>query len=574
MANSQVKCLEDDQQFVDITETSPEFYYSEKQRTAIETLISSGLQAFENFIKKERIRQFLSKEEITSIVNSVVDSELGKLELEDDAELDEDVSVSYWPARTDVPTPMLELGWPEEGTWKGITRAELYTHPPSNNAPHIKVVVRRTIQKATKVIAVVMDLFTDPDIFLDLHEAATRRKVPVYIILSQSHLSSFLHMVESTGVNVRFTENMRLRVVSGCTYSTRQLKQVTGTVKEKFLLVDGDTVITGTYSFTWRDSRLERNLITLLTGEITDSFDEQFRTLFASSRPLQRYDSAPNKEAIRRTQEPLPQLPAPKEVEMVNNAKPSVEIQEPYINGFSSPQRFNTSGALQPIDVLSAPVITPFVGVPLSKSVNKIAERRTIIPPVMKSIGAGAGFNQSSELRQDSSIKAKEPINVPDVSIRHRLAACQNFEGPTVNLRSGQESHSALSDILKNVQRSKPSIAKTTGGRPSKSLWDLTQLSQMSGYGGEMGQNSTELGDDAKHAKSRWLSTDTPAMLLMRHRAFPSDDPRSREHSNMASPGFKPSAVITPTRLQGQLPYGASNTWFSSPRSGRTLYYS
>ncbi|OCT73203.1 protein FAM83E [Xenopus laevis] len=571
MANSQVKCLEDDQQFVDITETSPDFYYSENQRTAMETLISSGSQAFENFIKKERIRQFLSKEEIAAIVNSVTDSQLGKLELEDDAELDEDVSVSYWPARTDVPTPMLELGWPEEGTWKGITRAELYTHPPTNNAPHIKVVVRRTIQKATKVIAVVMDLFTDPDIFLDLHEAATRRKVPVYIILSQSHLSSFLHMVESTGVNVRFTENMRVRVVSGCTYNTRQLKQVTGSVKEKFLLVDSDTVITGTYSFTWSDSRLERNLITLLTGEITDSFDEQFRTLFASSRPLQRYDSAKDssREAIRIAQEPLPPLPAPKEVDMVNNAKPSLEVQEPYTNGFSSPQKFNTSGALQPIDVMSTPLVTSFVGVPLSKSVNKIAERRTIVPPVINITGAEAGFNQTSDRLQDSSVKAKETVNVPDISIRHRLAACQNFEGPTVNLRSAQESHSALSDILKNVQCSKPSVAKTTGGRPSKSLWDLTQLSQMPGYGGEM-----EVGEDAKHSKSRWLSTDTPAMLLMRHRAFPSDDPRSREHSNHGSPGFKPSAVITPTRLQGQLTYGASNNWFNSPRSGRTLYYS
>lgn len=57
-----------------------------------------------------------------------------------------------------------------------------------------------------QVIAIVMDIFTDPDIFLDLHEAATRRMVPVYIILSSHHLSAFLHMVETTGVNVRFTE--------------------------------------------------------------------------------------------------------------------------------------------------------------------------------------------------------------------------------------------------------------------------------------------------------------------------------------------------------------------------------
>ncbi|KAG8434058.1 hypothetical protein GDO86_012433 [Hymenochirus boettgeri] len=566
MANSQIKCLEDDLEFVDITETSPEFLYSEKQRTAIETLLSSGSDAFQKVLKKERIRQFLSKEEASSMVNSATDSQLGKIELEDDSELDEDISLTYWPARTDVPTPSLDLGWPEEAAWKGITRAELYTHPPTNNAPHIKVMVRRNIQKASKVIAVVMDVFTDPDIFMDMYDAATKRKVPVYIILSLSHLPSFLHMVEAVGVNVRFTENMRVRVISGCTYSTRHLKQVTGTLKEKFLLVDGDTVITGTYSFTWSDSRLDRNLITHLTGEITDSFDDQFRTLFAASRPLQRGDFAKdaNKETSLKAPVPLPEFTEPVEITTTNNAKPSPIIQEPYTNGFSSPQKFNTSGTLQPTDVLSAPYVNPLLEVPLSKSINRIAERRTIIPPMMKSIGKD---------QQNSTVTAKESVNVPDYSIRHRLAACRNFEGSTLNLLGGQESHSALSDILKNVQRSKPSVAKTTGGRPSKSMWDLSQLSQTSGYGGEMGQNSMELGEDSK-SKSRLFNTNTPAMLLMRQRAFPGDDQRSREHSNLTSSAFKPSAAITPTRLQGQLLHNVPNTWLSgSPRQGRTYYY-
>ncbi|KAM4016783.1 protein FAM83E [Anomaloglossus baeobatrachus] len=579
MANSQVKCLEDELEFVDISETSPQFYYSEKQRTALETLLSTGEAAFYNYLKNEGARQFLSREEVTSLESSAVDSQLGKLEYEEDSELDDDLSVSYWPGNSDVPTPMLDLGWPEGDTWKGITRAEVYTHPPTNNAPHIKVVVRRAIQNAIKVIAVVMDVFTDPDIFLDMYEAATRRMVPVYIILSLQRLASFLHMVEATGVNVRFTENIRVRVLTGCSFSTRQLKQVTGAVKEKFLLVDCNTVITGTYSFTWSDSRLDRNLVTLLTGEITDSFDNEFRTLFAASRPLQRYDFAKdsNKDTHDRVIIPSPTPAVTKETENLNfPAQVIPVVAEPYTNGFSSPQRFTTNGALQPTDVNSSPYLTPSSGLQFSKSINKIAERRTVVPALIKNNGIDAGFTRTSGVPQDSSAIGKEAVNVPDYSIRHRLAACRNFEGPTMSFRSAQESHSALSDILKNVQRNRLSVAKTTAGRPSKSLWDLSQLSQLSGCSGDpsVRQSPLELSEDSK-SKSRWNIKDTPAMLLMRQRAFPEDN-RPRE-SNIKP--FQSPNNMAPLRLQGQLVHGVSNTslprpWTTSTRQlGRLSYY-
>ncbi|KAM8927346.1 protein FAM83E-like [Pelodytes ibericus] len=582
MANSQLQCLDEDQEYVEMTEGNSDFFYSEKQRTALETLLSSGSQAFQNCVKQEGIRNFLSKGEIVSLESSSTDSKMGNIDVEDESELDEDLSISYWPGKSDVPTPMLDLGWPEVGSWKGITRAEVYTHPPTNNAPHIKVMVRRTIQSATKVIGVVMDVFTDPDIFMDLYEAATRRMIPVYIIISQHNLSSFLYMVESLAINVRFTENMRVRVLSGCTFNTRHLKQVTGMLKEKFLLVDGASVITGTYSFTWSDSRLERNLITLLTGEIADSFDNEFRTLFAASRPLQRYDFVKdyNKDDNSRPLISSLAITVPKVPEIVNhNCQPVRDITETHANGFSSPQKFNTSGALQPTDILSAPYISPLAGVQLSKSMNKIAERRSVIPVIEKSTGNESRFNTISGIPQDSSHKTLEAVNVPDYSIRHRLATCRNFEGSTANLRSGQESHSALSDILKNVQRNRLSVAKTTAGRPSKSLWDLSRLSQLSGCSGEQNfrQNPLELGDDSKN-KSRWMSKDTPAMLLMRQRAYPLEDHRARETANPVSSGFKPSAVISPIRLQGQLVQGTSpivlpRPWVNPSRHIRPRYF-
>lgn len=45
-----------------------------------------------------------------------------------------------------------------------------------------------------QVIALVMDIFTDVDLFCDLLEASLKRKVPVYILLDEKNLSYFTDM--------------------------------------------------------------------------------------------------------------------------------------------------------------------------------------------------------------------------------------------------------------------------------------------------------------------------------------------------------------------------------------------
>lgn len=42
----------------------------------------------------------------------------------------------------------------------------------------------------------VMDMFTDVDIFKDLLDAGFKRKVAVYIIVDESNVKYFLHMCE------------------------------------------------------------------------------------------------------------------------------------------------------------------------------------------------------------------------------------------------------------------------------------------------------------------------------------------------------------------------------------------
>lgn len=57
-----------------------------------------------------------------------------------------------------------------------------------------------------QVIAVVMDLFTDGDIFQDIVDAASKRRVPVYIILDEEGVKYFLEMcwgLELTDFRIR-----------------------------------------------------------------------------------------------------------------------------------------------------------------------------------------------------------------------------------------------------------------------------------------------------------------------------------------------------------------------------------
>ncbi len=53
-----------------------------------------------------------------------------------------------------------------------------------------------------QVIAIVTDSLTDLDIFKDLQEACSHRKVPVYILLDQSCAPAFLNMCRNVGVRL------------------------------------------------------------------------------------------------------------------------------------------------------------------------------------------------------------------------------------------------------------------------------------------------------------------------------------------------------------------------------------
>lgn len=154
MALSQVQCLDDNHINLRTNESKPEFLYSEEQRIALETLIHDGQDAFEDYIKTKNIRCFLSDLELERILNTVEVFSPGSHD--NNAELygesdGEDISLQYWPDRSDCSIPQLDIGWLDRVSYRGVTRAQVYTQPPYEGQPHIKEVVRKMIGQAQKV---------------------------------------------------------------------------------------------------------------------------------------------------------------------------------------------------------------------------------------------------------------------------------------------------------------------------------------------------------------------------------------------------------------------------------------
>ncbi|KAJ0033575.1 hypothetical protein NQD34_000682 [Periophthalmus magnuspinnatus] len=300
MALSQVQCLDDHHVNWRVNESKPEFFYSEDQRLAVETLINGGRDAFTDFIKTHGVRQFLSDEELDRIENYMelyrpghehhqrpdtpITPGLGNLTPGAGDDGDGEISLQYWPDRSEFSVAELDLGWPESVSYRGVTRVNVHTQPPTEGQTHIKEVVRKSIASAQKVIAVVMDVFTDVDIFRDLMDASYKRKIPVYIILDTASVPCFLSMCGRADMHRGHLKNLRVRSCGGVEFLTRSAQKVRGSLKEKFLLVDGDRAISGSYSYTWSSSRLDRNVITVITGQAVETFDLQFRDLYLLSR--------------------------------------------------------------------------------------------------------------------------------------------------------------------------------------------------------------------------------------------------------------------------------------------------
>nr|XP_008273427.2 protein FAM83F [Oryctolagus cuniculus] len=304
MAESQLSCLDEAHVNQWLSEAQAAFYYCERRRAALEALLVGGEQAYRDRVQRERLRDFLSSPERQALRAAWSPYEdpapaaaaaagrskaRAKAKAPAQAAAEPDESLAYWPDRSDTEVPPLDLGWTETVFYRGVSSVTLFTHPPKEEkAPHLKQVVRQMIQKAHKVIAVVMDLFTDCDIFQDVVDAASKRRVPVYVILDEAGVPCFLEMCQGLELTDFRIRNIRVRSVTGVGFYTPTGK-IRGALSSRFLMVDGDQVATGSYSFTWSSSCVDRNLLLLLTGQYVEPFDVEFRELYAISEEVDLY---------------------------------------------------------------------------------------------------------------------------------------------------------------------------------------------------------------------------------------------------------------------------------------------
>lgn len=133
-------------------------HYKETYRIAIDHLVSSGRDSYQEFLKGERISSFLSEEELLFITTNAEQLQPQTHTEEINGPPDsQSSSGTYWPIHSDVDTPDLELGWPEIMHEKLQTNIDLLFHPPRQNNPTIKEVIRKHIQDARQVIKTISD---------------------------------------------------------------------------------------------------------------------------------------------------------------------------------------------------------------------------------------------------------------------------------------------------------------------------------------------------------------------------------------------------------------------------------
>ncbi|XP_028278757.1 protein FAM83H [Parambassis ranga] len=262
-------------------------HYREEYRLAIDTLVEEDLEGYYQFLQKADVVDFLSTPEIQYIQDSVQVPQQSSshpeqhfLETGGDGSSD-----TYWPVHSDLDAPGLDLGWPQMHPFICPTEVTTLVNPPEPDMPSIKEQARRLIKNAQQVIGIVMDMFTDVDMFADILNAATRN-VAVYIILDEQNAHHFVNMVSNCRVVLQNIPFLRVRTVSGITYQCRSGKSFKGQMMDRFLLTDCRAVLSGNYSFMWSFEKLHRCMAHLFLGQLVSTFDEEFRILYAQSQPL------------------------------------------------------------------------------------------------------------------------------------------------------------------------------------------------------------------------------------------------------------------------------------------------
>ncbi|XP_071000479.1 protein FAM83A-like [Oncorhynchus clarkii lewisi] len=300
--------------------------HNESTRLAMDALLNQGLDMYQEVLAGEGEVDFLSKEEKSYILENTTDlstSSLCGTENDDQAEGSTTSSQTNTccPSVLESEPPGLDHGWPAED-WsyrlQGEPSVEVYFQ--SDRAASMKDLLREFISKATMVLAIVMDTFSDVEMFCDILEATRKRNVSVYLLLDHINLQVFVKMCETLQINSNHLTNMSVRSIQGETYCAKSGRKLTGQIKEKFMIIDCTLVLAGSYSFTWLSWQVHRSLAVLFKGSAVKPFDLEFRKLYASSKPVPAFLTVATELNLTRplithqaaaTSTPLTNLPCP-----------------------------------------------------------------------------------------------------------------------------------------------------------------------------------------------------------------------------------------------------------------------
>ncbi|NWI57836.1 FA83A protein, partial [Calyptomena viridis] len=296
--------------------TKVDFSHNESVRLATDAFLDGGTDSYLKALNKEGEVDFLSSVEAQYIQDNSKESCYAQESSGADGvaapnDARSFTSGTYFPTISDSSEPALLQTWitAEKPYLKEKSTATVYFQTEKNS--NIRDIIRWYINKTTQVLAIVMDVFTDTEILCDLLEAANKRMVFVYLLLDHGSINLFSEMCDKLQIAEDLFKNISVRSVTGEVYCAKSGKKFSGQIKEKFLISDWRYVLSGSYSFTWLCGQVHRNLLSKFTGQVVELFDEEFRHLYALSKPVRGPKSPPHSmpSLLNRSRAPQHSLP-------------------------------------------------------------------------------------------------------------------------------------------------------------------------------------------------------------------------------------------------------------------------
>ncbi|XP_040586575.1 protein FAM83A isoform X1 [Mesocricetus auratus] len=269
-----------------------DFSDNESARLATDALLDGGPEAYWHTLSQEGEIDFLSSVEAQYIQAQAKEppsapdpaggAEAGSRGLDTCSTQ----SGTYFPMASEGRETALLHNWTlaEKPYLKEKSSATVYFQTDKRN--NIRDLVRRCISRTSQVLIILTDMFTDVEIFCDVLEAANKRGVFVCVLLDQGGVELFQEMCDKVQISDTHLKNISIRSVEGEVYCAKSGRKFAGQIQEKFIISDWRVVLSGSYSLSWLCGHVHRNILSKFTGQAVELFDEEFRRLYASSKPV------------------------------------------------------------------------------------------------------------------------------------------------------------------------------------------------------------------------------------------------------------------------------------------------